>query len=136
MPTSNMKVKSGTQYAVRYRVVGSMNDLSTDQLKMFAERYLRTAARSAVLGKLNEIEPAIAGHKEMYDSMKQAGFDPAMVEAFFKAKNLNLEVPTTFEIPIVDLLPDEDSTRGKKAADVFTFESTDEVEDSTEEVVG
>src|SRR3990172_4504762 len=115
MPTSNMKAKSGTSYEVKYRVTGSMNDLSTDQLKIFAERYLRTAARSSVLARLNEIEPAIAGHKEMYDNMKTAGFDPAMVDGFFKAQGYNLEVPTTFEIKIQDLLPNEDSGRGRKS---------------------
>lgn len=132
MPKSNIKVKSGKTYPVKYRVVGSMNDFSTEQLKIFAEKYIRSAARSFVLGKLNEVEPSIADNIEMHKSMLESGFDPAMVEKFFAAQKYNLTIPDTFEVTVADLTP-ESSGRGKKAADVFSFESVEEEDEEEEE---
>lgn len=132
MPTSKMKVKSGNNYEVKYKVAGSMNDLSPDELKILAEKYLRTAARTYVLARLNEVEPSIAGNIKMFNDMKEAGFDAEMVDKFFANQNLCLEVPVTFELPIKELLPEEGS-RGRQAADIFSFESTDdETENETE----
>jgi hypothetical protein len=135
MPKSSMKVKSGSTYEVAYKVVGSMDELTTDQLKVLAERQLRTSARSAVLSQLNEVEPAIAANLNTKKEMLAAGFPVDLVETFFKNPKYVLVVPTSFEIPMKDLIPEE-SGRGKKAADIFSFESTDESgETSTENEV-
>lgn len=133
MPISKMKMKSGNEYNVTYVVTGSMDNLSTEDLKVLAERYLRSAARSYVLGKMSEIEPSIAYNIAMYTEMKNTpGFPAEAVEAFFKKQGLNLEVPTSFEVPLAELIPSADSKRGKKAADIFSASTEEDDDDEAE----
>lgn len=132
MPTSEMKVKSGNSYEVKYRVEGSLDSLTPDQLKNLAERQLRASARAYVLGNLQTVEPEIATYRGMFKAMLESGLgNEETVTAFFKAQNFNLDVPTEFVIPIADLIPDGTSGRGKKAANIFSFEG-DEAEAETE----
>jgi hypothetical protein len=124
-----MKTKTKNTYEVKYRVVGSMTDLTKEQLVSLAEKYIKTVARNTVLGKLNEVEPAILISQKIKADMIEAGMPVEGIEAFFKMKDYPLEVPSTFEIPIASLIPSEENTRGRKAADVFSFESSEDEDD-------
>jgi hypothetical protein len=127
-------VKSGKKYGVAYKVTGSLNELTRDDLVALAVKQLRGEARAYCVRKLNEAEPAIVKNIEMKSNMIEAGIvDESTAVAFFAKLNMPLEIPSTFEIPVSELLPGE-STRGKKAGDIFSFESEEE-EDDTEDVV-
>ena len=133
MPTTDMKVKSGNKYEVKYKVAETLDNLTPDDLKSLAVRYLRTAARNYVLGKLNEAEPAIVTNMTMKNNMIAAGLGtPEQVDVFFKAQNLVLEIPCEFNIPISELVPSAEGGRGKKAADIFTWEEKEDEEVVTE----
>lgn len=132
MPTSKMKTKMKNTYAVKYRVIGSMESLTPEQLRVLAEKYVKTVARATVLGKLNEIEPSIVKAKEIRDGMLEVGMTQEMVDKFLNHKGYVLEVPTQFELSIEELMPsDGENARGRKSADVFSFES-DETEGESE----
>lgn len=136
MPTSEMKVKSGNKYNVKYMVKGSLDSLTQDQLKSLAERQLRALARAYVLGTLQSVEPEIDTYRKMFEAMKaQMGVPEETVVAFFKNQRFNLEVPTEFEIEIAELIPDGTSGRGKKAADIFSFEGEEAESEAAETTV-
>ena len=134
MPTSTMKVKSGAKYDVTYRALGSIDDLTDEQLKKYAEAYLKSKARNYVQAQLNAAEPAIAANITMKENMVKAGLGTAeQVDAFFKASSLITAVPTNFEIPLTDLVPENESGRGRKAVSVFSTEPEDDDAAETEE---
>jgi hypothetical protein len=138
MPKTNMKVRSGKRYEVAYRVIGSISELTREQVEMLATRYLRTTARNFVMGKLNEAEPAIVQNQNMKKALLASGMATSeeQVAEFFKAMGQPLEIPSEFEIPVAELVPDSESGRGKKAADIFSFEAEDdEGEDEVEAAV-
>lgn len=127
MPTTNMKVKSGKSFEVKYRVAETLSSLTREAVEALAIRYLRTAARNFVLGKLNEAEPAISTNQVLRTNMITAGLGtPETVDQFFKLQGLVLEIPSEFTIPISELIPDSEGGRGKKAADIFSFEDKEE----------
>lgn len=133
MPTSTMKVKSGTKYDVTYRALGSIDDLTSEQLKRYAEAYLKSKARNFVQAQLNAAEPAIAANINMRDNMIKAGLGTEeTVKAFFELQGLITAVPTNFEIDLKDLVPDEASTRGRKAVSVFSTEVEEDEPEETE----
>lgn len=132
MPTTDMKVKSGKKYPVKYRVVGSLSELTREEVEALALKQLRGSARAFCLQKLNEAEPAIVVNRTMRDNMVAAGLaNEETANAFFGSMNMVLDIPDTFEIPVADLLPGE-SSRGKKASDIFAFESEEESDDEAE----
>lgn len=133
MPTSKMKTTTKNEYTIKYKVVGSMDELTQDQLKALALRQIRSSARSAALANLNEVEPSIAANIQMRDGLIAVGLDEDKIAKFFELRNANFSVPTQFEIPLSSLVPSEDTTRGKKAADVFSFGETEEADDDDDD---
>ena len=135
MPSTIMKVKSGNKYPVKYRVVGDLSSLTREQLEAVAIKQFRMTLRNFCIQQLNEAEPAVVTNLSMRNDMVESGVtDIEKATAFFVKRGLPLEIPDTFEVPLSELLPGE-STRGKKAADIFTFEAeddNDEGEDATE----
>jgi hypothetical protein len=136
MPVTNMKVKSGKKYAVKYRVVGDLSSLTREQLEILAARQLRTSARTFCISKLNEAEPAIVQNQNMKQALLGSGMAQSeeQVAAFFASMGQPLEIPDTFEIPVSELIPDGDSGRGKKAADIFSFDSAEDADDDDDDV--
>jgi len=137
MPNTNMKVKSGKKYPVKYRVVGDLSSLTREQLETLAIRQLRSGARNHCISKLNEAEPAIVQNQNMKQALLSSGMAQSeeQVAAFFASMGQPLEIPNTFEIPVSELIPDGESGRGKKAADIFSFDSAeDDGEDDGDEV--
>ena len=136
MPTSKIKSKTGAEYQVSFKVTGDLGALTTEQLQALALRYIRNAARAQVVAGLNEAEPAVVNNQRMAAAMlTKLKSSPEEVKEFFAETGMPLEVPTSFEIPLVSLIPG-DSGRGKKASDIFSFESADtdnddEAEDAT-----
>lgn len=133
MPSTEIKVKSGNAYPVSYRVVGTLAEMSREQLETLALRQLRTGARAYCQQKLNEAEPAIVVNQEMKSKLIESGMaDEEKANAFFAALGKPLEIPSVFEIPISELLPDSpkegEKARGKKAADIFTLDEPEEAE--------
>lgn len=117
-----MKVKSGESYPVKYKVAETLASLTREEVEALAVRYLRTAARNFVMGKLNEAEPAIVSNQKMKAAMIASGLgNEEQAKAFFKNLDMPLEIPTEFDIPIADLVPDSEGGRGKKAADIFSY---------------
>lgn len=133
MPKTEMKVKSGKKYPVNYRVAGSLSDLTRDQVESLAVKYLRNSARGFCVQKLNEAEPAIVVNQTMKAAMINGGLaNEEQATAFFASMNMPLSIPSQFEIPLSELVPDGESGRGKKAADLFAFGETEEEEDEEE----
>jgi hypothetical protein len=129
---SDVKVKSGNTYTVTYSVEGSIDTLTTDQLKTLALRQLRMGARSYVQAQLQAAEPAVVTAKKMFEKMVESGLGSQdQAKAFFESMGMNLEIPTVFKIKLSDILPDEGSTRGKKAADIFSAEVEKDEEEET-----
>jgi hypothetical protein len=136
MPKSTIKTKLNNKYSVRFRVVGSLDELTPDQLKSLALRYVRNAARAIVVAELNSAEPAVVTNRRITDSMKTMMNIPEdTIRAFCAAQDppMYLDIPTEFSIPLKDLIPSEEATRGKKAANIFEFGSEDEPEEDEDE---
>lgn len=133
MPKSNIKVKSGNKYEVKFCVVGSIDELTPEQLKALALRQLRTGVRAIVVANLNAAEPEVVNNKKMAERMI-AKFKMSAQEAaeFFAESGAPLEIPTEFRVPIADLMPEE-SGRGKKAGNIFELEADDDTEEEEEE---
>jgi len=132
MPSTEMKVKSGAKYPVKYSVAGALSDLTREQVESLAIKQLRMSARNFCVQKLNEAEPAIVNNQIMLNNMVAAGLtDQETAVKFFAASNMPLEIPSVFEIPLSELLP-SDSGRGKKAANIFSLEA-EEGEDDTDD---
>jgi len=135
MPTSTIKTKSGNSHKVSYRVDGTLENLTQEQLKGAALRYLRGAARAFVVAEVNQAEPAALKNIELTQNMKQfLKASDEDIAAFAKQSGMVLEVPTTFNIPLGELIPEEGSGRGKKAADIFSMDSA-EPDDDEDDVV-
>lgn len=135
MPTiKGMKLKSGNKYPVSYRVVGSLADLTREQLEELALRQLRASARSQVQQELTKAEPAIVTNKRLLDGLiaNNMGSPETARDFIIKTMGGVLEMPSQFEIPLSDLLPGE-SSRGRKAADLFSL-TEEEEEDTSEEI--
>lgn len=134
MPTTMMKVKSGNKYPIRYRISGSLSTMTREQLEVLALRQLRSSARNYILGKLNEVEPAIVSNQQFARALKEENIAASdeQILAFFQKQNRPLEVPTEFEIDLSELLPDMESKRGKKAADIFSMDEAEEEEEEEE----
>lgn len=132
MPKTELKVKSGAKYPISYVVMGALAQLSREQLEVLALRQLRNSARTYMVAKLNEAEPAIVVNQQMKDALIKSGMaDEEKANAFFASLGKPLEIPSNFEIPIAELMPSE-SGRGKKAADIFVLDEVEEDEDETE----
>ena len=126
MPKSTIKTKLNNKYPVRFRVVGSLDELSPEQLKSLALKYVRNAARAIVVAELNAAEPAVVTNRRITDSMKtMMGISEEQIKNFCAAQDppMYLEIPSEFSIPLADLIPAEEGGRGKKAANPFEFES-------------
>ena len=133
MPKTNMKVKSGSKYPIAYRVVGSLDELTREQLVALAIKQLRGSARNYCVQKLNEAEPAIVVNQTLMANMIKAGItDAETAQNFFTESGMPLTIPSEFEIPLSELLPGE-STRGKKAGDIFSFESEEDNDEGDDE---
>ena len=101
-----------------------------------ALRYVRNAARAVVVAELNAAEPAVVTNRRITDSMKSMmGIPEEKIREFCAAQEppMYLEVPTQFSIPLADLIPSEEATRGKKAANIFEFGTEEDAEDDDEE---
>lgn len=134
MPTSTIKTKLGNKLEVKFRVIGSLDDLTTEDLKALALRYIRTSARGIVVAELNSAEPAVVSNRQMVNAMCKFMNQPTEVgAAFAKENNMLLEVPSTFDIPLGDLIPDSEGGRGKKAADIFSYEGSEDDEETEAE---
>jgi hypothetical protein len=132
MPNSKIKVKSGNQYLIAYKVLGAIQELSREDLEKLALASLRASARQFILRALNEGETEVVKNQTLLTAMVESGFaskEKAM--EFFSMRGMSTVLPTSFEIPLAELLP-EDSGRGKKASDLFSFEGDEDGEEAPE----
>ena len=144
MPKSEMKVKSGNTYEVNWKIEGNFDQLTEEQKNVFITQALAQRGRAAVLAALQSIEPAIVTNLQMFNTVKamMTKVQPDVTDAFIlegleetaKASGTRFDttVPTTFAVKITDLVPSE-SSRGRAAADPFSYGGDDEEEETATE---